>query len=104
MKTLNIDIETKSGNEIKYGVRKYVDSFDFEILLFAYSIDGGEVEVVDFTKGVDVPLEVNLALTDPSVTKIAFNASFERTCISRAMGRPLPPEQWRDTMIWGMEL
>lgn len=104
MKTLNIDIETKSGNEIKYGVRKYVDSFDFEILLFAYSIDGGEVEVVDFTKGYDVPLEVNLALTDPSVTKIAFNASFERTCISRAMGRPLPPEQWRDTMIWGMEL
>lgn len=104
MKTLNIDIETKSGNEIKYGVRKYVDSFDFEILLFAYSIDGGEVEVVDFTKGIDVPLEVNLALTDPSVTKIAFNASFERTCISRAMGRPLPPEQWRDTMIWGMEL
>ena len=104
MKTLNIDIETKSGNEIKYGVRKYVDSFDFEILLFAYSIDGGEVEVVDFTKGIDVPLEVNLALTDPSVTKIAFNASFERTCISRAMGRPLPAEQWRDTMIWGMEL
>ena len=104
MKTLNIDLETKSGNEIKYGVRKYVDSVDFEILLFAYSIDGGEVEVVDFTKGVDVPLEVNLALTDPSVTKIAFNASFERTCISRAMGRPLPPEQWRDTMIWGMEL
>lgn len=105
MKTLNIDIETKSGNEIKYGVRKYVDSFDFEILLFAYSIDGGEVEVVDFTKGLDVPLEVNLALTDPLVTKIAFNASFERTCISRAMGgRPLPPDQWRDTMVWGMEL
>lgn len=104
MKTLNIDIETKSGNEIKYGVRKYVDSVDFEILLFAYSIDGGEVEVVDFTKGIDVPLEVNLALTDPKVIKTAFNASFERTCISRAMGRPLPPEQWRDTMIWGMEL
>ena len=105
MKTLNIDIETKSGNEIKYGVRKYVDSFDFEILLFAYSIDGGEVEVVDFTKGVDVPFEVNHALTDPSVTKIAFNASFERTCISRAMGGiPLPAEQWRDTMIWGVEL
>ncbi len=105
MKTLNIDIETKSGNEIKYGVRKYVDSEDFEILLFAYSIDGGEVKVVDFTKGIDVPLEVNLALTDPSVTKIAFNASFERTCISRAMGGiPLPAEQWRDTMIWGMEL
>lgn len=105
VKTLNIDIETKSGNEIKYGVRKYVDSFDFEILLFAYSIDGGEVEVVDFTKGIDVPLEVNLALTNPSVTKIAFNASFERTCISRAMGGiPLPAEQWRDTMIWGMEL
>lgn len=104
MKTLNIDIETKSGNEIKYGVRKYVDSFDFEILLFAYSIDGGEVEVVDFTKGFDVPLEVNLALTDPKVIKTAFNAAFERTCISRAMGRPLPPEQWRDTMIWGMEL
>lgn len=105
MKTLNIDIETKSGNEIKYGVRKYVDSFDFEILLFAYSIDGGEVEVVDFTKGIDVPLEVNLALTDPKVIKTAFNASFERTCISRAMGGiPLPAEQWRDTMIWGMEL
>jgi DNA polymerase bacteriophage-type len=104
VKNLNIDIETKSGNEIKYGVRKYVDSFDFEILLFAYSIDGGEVEVVDFTKGLDVPLEVNLALTDPSVTKIAFNASFERTCIAKSMSLSLPAEQWRDTMIWGMEL
>ncbi|GAX46793.1 DNA polymerase [Pseudolactococcus reticulitermitis] len=104
MKTLNIDIETRSSNEIKYGVRKYVDSEDFAILLFAYSVDGGVVEVVDFTSGEDVPLEVNRALTDPSVTKIAFNAAFERTCIARAMGRPLPPEQWRDTMIWGMEL
>lgn len=104
MKTLNIDIETRSGNEIKYGVRKYVDSPDFGILLFAYSIDGGETEVVDFTKGDDVPLEVNLALTNPDVSKIAFNAAFERTCISRAMGRPLPPEACRDTMVWGMEL
>lgn len=104
MKTLNIDIETKSGNEIKYGVRKYVDSEDFEILLFAYSIDGGEVETYDFANGEQLPAEIVEALTNPSVTKIAFNASFERTCISRAMGRPLPPEQWRDTMIWGMEL
>ncbi|MGO3616938.1 MAG: DNA polymerase [Pseudolactococcus laudensis] len=104
MKTLNIDIETKSGNEIKYGVRKYVDSVDFEILLFAYSIDGGEVETYDFANGEQLPAEIVEALTNPSVTKIAFNAAFERTCISRAMGRPLPPEQWRDTMIWCMEL
>lgn len=105
MKTLNIDIETRSGNEIKYGVRKYVDSDDFAILLFAYSIDGGEVETFDFANGEQLPTKIVEALTDPKVIKTAFNAAFERTCIARAMGnKPLPPNQWRDTMIWGMEL
>ncbi|MDN5467793.1 MAG: DNA polymerase [Lactococcus raffinolactis] len=104
MKTLNIDIETRSGNEIKYGVRKYVDSPDFGILLFAYSIDGGETEVVDFANGEELPNSVVFAMTDPDVTKIAFNAAFERTCLSIGLNHDLPPKQWRDTMVWGMEL
>lgn len=107
MKTLNIDIETRSGNEIKYGVRKYADSEDFKVLLFAYSIDRGEVEVIDLAKGEAIPSEVLDALLDPKVIKIAFNAAFERTCIGRAGVKGehyMPPEQWRDTMIWGMEL
>lgn len=104
MKTLNIDIETRSSIAIKFGVRKYADSKDFMILLFAYSIDHGEIEVVDFANGEQLPAEIGKALINPSVKKSAFNAAFERTCISKSRSEAMPPEQWRDTMIWGMEL
>lgn len=104
MKTLNIDIETRSSIAIKFGVRKYADSKDFKILLFAYSVDHGEIEVVDFANGEQLPDEISKALINPSVKKSAFNAAFERTCISKSRGEAMPPEQWRDTMIWGMEL
>lgn len=104
MKTLNIDIETRSSIAIKFGVRKYADSKDFKILLFAYSVDHGEIEVVDFANGEQLPAEISRALTNPSVKKSAFNAAFERTCIAKSRSEAMPPEQWRDTMIWGMEL
>ena len=104
MKTLNIDIETRSSIAIKFGVRKYADSKDFKILLFAYSIDHGEIEVVDFANGEQLPTEISKALINPNVKKSAFNAAFERTCIAKSHSEAMPPEQWRDTMIWGMEL
>lgn len=104
MKTLNIDIETRSSIAIKFGVRKYADSKDFKILLFAYSVDHGEIEVVDFANGEQLPTEISKALVNPKVKKSAFNAAFERTCIAKSQSEAMPPEQWRDTMIWGMEL
>lgn len=104
MKTLNIDIETRSSIAIKFGVRKYADSKDFKILLFAYSVDHGEIEVVDFANGEQLPTEISKALINPNVKKSAFNAAFERTCIAKSRSEAMPPEQWRDTMIWGMEL
>ncbi len=104
MKTLNIDIETRSSIAIKFGVRKYADSKDFKILLFAYSVDHGEIEVVDFANDEQLPTEISKALVNPKVKKSAFNAAFERTCIAKSRSEAMPPEQWRDTMIWGMEL
>ena len=78
MKNLEIDIETYSSvNLSKAGVYRYVESLDFEILLFGYSIDGGEVEVIDLACGERIPQEVYDALVDDSVTKWAFNAQFE---------------------------
>lgn len=79
MKTLSIDIETFSSvNLAKSGVYRYSESEDFEILLFGYSVDGGPVEVVDFTAGEKLPASIKKALTDDSVMKWAFNAQFER--------------------------
>lgn len=103
MRTLNIDIETRSDQDIKYGVYKYVDSPRFKILLFAYSIDHGPVEIVDLENGESFPGILLKALLDDTV-KIAFNASFERTCLAKHFRKPMPPEDWRDTMIHGMEL
>ena len=81
---------------------KYAASPDFEILLFGYSADGGPVRVVDFTAGEQLPAEVRSALTDPAVTKWAFNAQFERVCLSRWLGMPvgeyLEPDSWRCTI------
>ena len=109
MKTLSIDLETYSSADIsKTGVYRYSESPDFEILLFSYSIDGAPVQLVDLTCGERIPAEVKEALSDPSVTKWAFNASFERICLSRWLGLPsgayLEPQQWRCSMIWSAYL
>lgn len=100
MRTLNIDIETFSSVDLlKCGVYAYADSPDFEILIFAYSVDGGEVQVVDLAQGDKIPIDVRLMLPDPDVIKIAFNANFERTCIAKHFGAIQPPKQWRCTAV-----
>lgn len=102
MKELGIDIETYSSNDLAdCGVYKYVEAPDFTILLFAYSVDGGPVVCVDLAQDEELPDDVMEALTDPSVTKTAFNAAFERICISKWMGlpEPLPASQWKCTMV-----
>jgi DNA polymerase len=105
MKTLSIDIETFSSAPLmKCGVYKYVEAPDFEILLFGYSADGGPVRVIDLACGEILPPEITAALTDEAVTKWAFNANFERICLSRFFGLPtgkyLEPAQWRCSMVW----
>lgn len=105
MKTLSIDIETYSSVSLqKAGVYKYTESPDFEILLFGYSADGAPVQTVDLACGETIPKAVISALIDESVLKWAFNASFERICLSRFLGMPtgeyLDPESWRCSMIW----
>ena len=125
MKNLEIDIETYSSIDLsKCGVYKYAEAEDFEILLFGYSVDGGEVIVVDLAAGESIPAEVVDALTDDAVTKWAFNAAFERVCLSRYLSdqgisldpfhdnhplsqecaRYLNPESWKCSMIWSAYL
>lgn len=105
MNTLSIDIETYSEAPIaKTGSYRYASDPSFEVLLFAYSVDGGPVEVVDLASGEELPEEVRGALTDPAVEKWAFNAAFERVCLSRLLGQQLDPEQWRCTMVWASTL
>jgi DNA polymerase len=88
MRTLEIDIETYSEENLgKCGVYRYAESKSFEILLFGYSIDSGPVVVVDLASGETIPDEVLDALSDDSVTKWAFNATFERVCLSSYLGR-----------------
>ena len=105
MKNLEIDIETYSSvNLQKSGVYRYVEADDFEILLFGYSIDGGEVMVVDLVNGEKIPKKILDALTDENITKWAFNAQFERVCLSRYLGYPfgyyLNPSSWKCSMVW----
>ncbi len=121
MKTLSIDIETYSDvNLAMCGVYKYASSPGFEILLFGYSFDGNEVQVIDLAQGEHLPQELIDALTDDSVTKWAFNANFERVCLSRYLSdigicldpfhdnhplskecaRFLNPGSWRCSMVW----
>ena len=125
MKNLEIDIETYSSIDLsKCGVYKYAEAEDFEILLFGYSVDGGEVIVVDLAAGESIPAEVVDALTDDAVTKWAFNAAFKRVCLSRYLSdqgvsldpfhdkhplsqecaRYLNPESWKCSMIWSAYL
>lgn len=101
MRELGIDIETYSSADLKTcGVYRYAESPDFTILLFAYCVDGGPVTCVDMAQGEQLPAEILDALRDPSVVKTAFNATFERVCISRYYGWPLmDPSQWRCTMV-----
>lgn len=101
MRELGIDIETYSSYDLKScGVYRYVEAPDFTILLFSYSVDGGPVHCVDFASGDVLPDEILAALRDPAVVKTAFNAAFERICISRYYGWPLmDPAQWRCTMV-----
>ena len=103
MRQLSIDIETFSSEPIaKTGLYKYVQSPDFEILLFAYSLDGAPVEIIDLAQGEQLPPWLGMALFDPTYVKRAYNAAFELYCLSKFCGRSLPPEQWRDTMLHGL--
>ena len=105
MKSISIDLETYSSvNLQKSGIYRYCESHDFEILLFGYSVDGGEVMVVDLAIGEKIPQIILDALTDEKVTKWAFNAQFERVCLSRYLGHPfgeyLNPSSWKCSMVW----
>lgn len=100
---LSIDLETYSSvNLKKAGAQAYIRSPDFEILLFAYSLDGGPVQVIDMAQGEVIPTDILAALTAPEYLKHAHNAAFEWGCLSRYMGQELPPSQWRDTMLHGL--
>lgn len=105
MRTLSIDIETYSDVDLsKCGVYKYASSPAFEVLLFGYAADGGDVRVVDLACGEQIPDEIISALSDASVTKWAFNAMFERVCLSNFLGEWLEPEGWHCTMVWSATL
>jgi len=100
MTTLSIDVETYSSVDLSAsGAYKYAESDDFEILLFGYSIDYGEVQVIDLADGEQMPSNIRAMLTDPTVTKTAYNAAFERAALARWTGEPMPPEQWSCTMV-----
>lgn len=109
IKNLEIDIESFSDVDLtKCGVYKYASAPDFEIILFAYSVDGGPVRQVDLACGEKIPAEIIAALEDDTVTKWAFNANFERVCLSRYLGYPtgdyLMPDSWRCSMVWAAYL
>lgn len=101
MKTLSIDIETYSEASLSStGVYRYAADQSFTILLFAYSVDAGPVQIVDLAQGESLPAEVEAALSDPAVEKWAFNAQFERVCLSAYLGERLDPRGWYCSMVW----
>ena len=121
MKSISIDLETRSSVDIgKSGVYRYAEAEDFAILFFGYSVDGGAVQVIDLVGGEQIPQKILDALTDDNIIKWAFNANFERVCLSRYLSdlgialdpfrennslskecaRFLSPCSWRCTMVW----
>ena len=105
MESIEIDIESYSDVDLsKCGVYKYSSSPNFEVLLFGYSVDGGNVKVIDLACGEEIPAEILAALSDESVTKWAFNAMFERVCLSNYLGEWLEPESWKCSMVWSATL
>lgn len=103
MRHLSIDLETFSSVPIgAAGAYKYIQSPDFEILLFAYSLDGGPVEIIDLACGEMLPDWLEAAIGDPAYIKHAYNAPFEWYCLSKYFGVILPVDQWRDTMLHGL--
>ena len=111
METLSCDLETYSSEDLrKCGVYRYCEAPDFEILLFAYSVDGGEVQLADLASGEKLPREIIMAVTDDSVIKWAWHANFERVCLSRylrdlgLLTGYLNPEGWRCDMVWAATL
>lgn len=102
--TMGIDIETYSSADIGGGAYAYASAPDFEVLLIAYCMDNGPVQVHDCTEPGCWPRDLLDALTDPETIKTAYNANFERTCLSAALGEEMPPEQWRCTMIMASSL
>ena len=102
---MGIDIETYSSTPLpRCGVYRYCDAPDFEILLFSYAFDDAPVETVDLACGETLPKEVLLALEDQNVLKVAYNAQFERVCLSKYLGHWLDPHQWRCTMVMAASL
>ena len=105
MRCISIDIESYSDVDLsKCGVYKYSSSPNFEILLFGYSVDGSDVKVIDLACGEEIPAEILVALSDESVTKWAFNAMFERVCLSNYLGEWLEPGSWKCSMVWSATL
>lgn len=101
MKQISIDIETYSSTNLNQtGGYRYANSQDFELLLFGYATDFGPVKVVDLTQGEKIPTEIIKALDDPTIIKSAFNAQFERVCLSRFVGHRLKPVGWHCSRVW----
>jgi len=97
---MGIDIETYSSVPLpKCGVYRYTDAPDFEVLLFSYAYDDGPVITIDLACGEQLPEDVIAALNDPEIIKAAYNAQFERVCLSRQLGHWLDPHQWRCTAV-----
>ena len=105
MKSLGIDLETFSSVDLsKCGVYRYASSPDFEILLFGFSVDGGDVQVVDLACGEEIPADIVEALSDDSVIKWSYNNNFERVSLSNYFGTWFEPGSWRCTMVWAAYL
>ena len=105
LKSLGIDLETFSSVDLlKCGVYRYASSPDFDILLFGYSVDGGDVQVVDLACGEEIPADIVAALSDDSVIKWSYNNNFERVCLSNYFGTWFEPGSWRCTMVWAAYL
>lgn len=105
MKQISIDIETYSSTNLNQtGVYRYTNSQDFELLLFGFATDFGPVKVVDLTQGEKIPTEIIKSLDDPTIIKSAFNAQFERVCLSRFVGHRLTPVGWHCSRVWASTL